>query len=72
MLVQVNYLKIVCHGIRTHNHLVRKRTLNGWVFVYKLSGWGSNPAAVTKTSDIWLVSSKEALEIQAATECFTD
>ena len=29
-----------CNGIRTNNHLVRKRTLNlnGWVFVYELSG----------------------------------
>ena len=25
-------------GIRTNNHLVCKRTLNGWVFVYELSG----------------------------------
>ena len=24
----------------THNHLVRKRTLNGWMFVYELSGCG--------------------------------
>ena len=36
-----------CNGIRTHNHLVHKRTLNhlvklptGWVFVYELSGCG--------------------------------
>ena len=29
------------NGIRTHNHLVRKQTLNnGWVFVYELSGCG--------------------------------
>ena len=40
------------NGIRAHNHLVRKRTvnhlarlvwLNGWVFVYKLSGCGFEP-----------------------------
>ena len=29
-----------CNGIRTHNHLVRKRTLNHLVFVYELSGCG--------------------------------
>ena len=32
-----------CNGIRSHNHLVRKRTLghlNDWVFVYGLSGCG--------------------------------
>ena len=39
-----------CNGTRTHNHLVRKRTLNhlaklaiwlnGWMFVYELSGCG--------------------------------
>ena len=39
-----------CNGTRTHNHLVRKQTLNllaklarlvnGWVFVYELSGCG--------------------------------
>ena len=32
-----------CNKTRTHNHLVRKRTLNhldGWVFVYELSGCG--------------------------------
>ena len=34
-----------CNGTRTHNHLVRKRTLwlvwiNGCVFVYELSGYG--------------------------------
>ena len=29
-----------CNGTRTHNHLVRKRTLNHLVLVYKLSGCG--------------------------------
>ena len=28
------------NSIQTHNHLVRKQTLNGWVLVYKLSGCG--------------------------------
>ena len=39
--------------------------LNGWVFVYELSVVGSNPVAVTETSDITPVSSKEFLDIQA-------
>ena len=29
-----------CNWTRTHNHLLRKRTLIGWVFVYELSGGG--------------------------------
>ena len=29
-----------CNWTWTHNHLVRKQTLNGWVFVYELSGCG--------------------------------
>ena len=29
-----------CNGAQTHNHLVRKRALNGWVFIYELSGCG--------------------------------
>ena len=29
-----------CNGNWNHNHLVRKRTINGWVFVYELSGCG--------------------------------
>ena len=29
-----------CNWTWTHNHLVHKRTLNGWVFVYELSGCG--------------------------------
>ena len=39
-------LKYYCNWTRTHNHWVRKRTLNhlvwlnGWVFVYELSGCG--------------------------------
>ena len=46
---QAKYL-YVSYGIRTHNHSVRKRTLNhlttwpvflnGWVFIYELSGCG--------------------------------
>ena len=43
-----------CNGIRTHNHLVRKRTL-------------SHSASLT--SDIPPVSSKKFLDIQATTEC---
>ena len=32
---------IDCNGTRTHNHLVRKQTLNHlWVLIYKLSGCG--------------------------------
>ena len=42
---------------------------NGWVFVYKLSGIGLSPVAVTKTSDIAPVSSKEFLDIKANIEC---
>ena len=29
-----------CNWARTHNHLVHKQTLNGWVFIYELSGCG--------------------------------
>ena len=29
-----------CNGAQTHNHLVRKWALNGWVFIYELSGCG--------------------------------
>ena len=43
--------------------------LNGWVFVYKLTGCGFEPVAVTKTSDFASVLSKEFLEIQATIEC---
>ena len=48
------------NGIRTHNHLVRKRTLNhlnGWVFVYELSCCGFESryfhVKVTKTGLLW-------------------
>ena len=29
-----------CNWTRTQNHLVLKQTLNDWVFIYELSGWG--------------------------------
>ena len=29
-----------CNWTRTHNHLVHKLALNGWMFVYELSGCG--------------------------------
>ena len=29
-----------CNWTWTHNHLVHKLTLNGWVFIYELSGCG--------------------------------
>ena len=32
-------------------HMIWPVWLNGWVFVYELSGWGSSPVAVTQTSD---------------------
>ena len=43
--------------------------LNGWVFDYELSGCGFEPLAVTWTSDIPPVSSKEFLDIQATIAC---
>ena len=36
-----------CNWTRTHNHLVWPVWLNGWVFVYELSGCGSSLVAVT-------------------------
>ena len=59
-------------GNQNHSHLVCKQTpnhfksvwLNGWVFVYKLTGCGSNPIA-----DIAPASSNEFLDIQATTKC---
>ena len=32
-----------------HSSIILPVWLSGWVFVYKLSGVGSSPAAVTKT-----------------------
>ena len=29
-----------CNGTQTHNHLACKRNINGWVFIYELSGCG--------------------------------
>ena len=61
--------------IRTHNYLVRKRTLNrpvwlnGWVFLYELSGCKLESRCCHLNSNIGLVSSKEFLDIQATIEC---
>ena len=35
-----------CNGIRTYNHFVRKRAINSWVLVYKLSGTGFESRSV--------------------------
>ena len=57
MTVNTNKIKISdCNGTRTHNHLVRKRTLN-------------HLAKLDIASDIASVSSKEFLDIQAAIVC---
>ena len=50
-----------CNGTRTHNHLV---WLNGWMFVYELSGCGFEPRFSHLTSDFAPDSSKEFLGIQ--------
>ena len=31
------------NGTWTHNHLVRRQTLNGWLFDYELGGYGFEP-----------------------------
>ena len=61
--------------IRTHNYLVRKRALNrpvwlnGWVFVYELSGYKFESRCCHLNSNIGPVSSKEFLDIRATIEC---
>ena len=75
--MQINQLNY-CSWTRTYNHLVRKRTLSyldGWLFVYELSGCGFESSCshsnfrVTQTSDFEPASSKEFLDIQAIIEC---
>ena len=59
-----------CNKARTHNHLVRERTLNiwlnGWVLVYKLSGYGFKFRCFH--FQITRLLNAEFLDIQAATE----
>ena len=66
--------------IQTHNHLVCKRTLNHLTKLTSLAKWlsvclqikvvmGSNSIAVTKTSNIAPVLSKEFVYIQETKEC---
>ena len=64
-----------CNWIWTHNHLVHKRTLNhlpawlnGWVFIYELSGCGFKSSCSHLTSDFVPASSKEFFDIQATIE----
>ena len=55
-----------------YNSIIWPIWLNGWVFFYKLSGCGfeSRCSHISRcTSHIAPVSSKEFLDIQAATEC---
>ena len=66
-------LKLVCDMIITYSPIHHKDKYsqqssiwpNDWVFVYELSGCGSNLVAVTYTSDMAPASSKEFLYIQA-------
>ena len=55
-----------CNGTRTQNHLV---WLNGWMFVYQLSGCGFEPRCSHLTSNFAPVSSKEFLDIQVTIKC---
>ena len=75
----LNYLSDKSNGIRTHNHLVRKRNstifpnwpvlLNGWMFVYKLSGCGFESRCCHLKFKFTHVSSNKFLDIQATVEC---
>ena len=68
-----------CNWTRTHNHLVRKRTLNHlaklailailakWLIVYELSGCGFESSY--SQLDFAPASSKEILDIQATIKC---
>ena len=57
-----------CNWTRTHNHLVHKRTLNCWVFVYELSRCGLE-FSCSHLTDFAPASSKEFPDIQTTIEC---
>ena len=66
------------NGIPTHNHLVRKWALkhlaklvrlNGWVFVYKLSGCGFDAVAVIKLRIWHLLRARSSLTFRQSIEC---
>ena len=80
-----NWIQLICsklpnirskresNGIQTHNHLVRKRTIN---YKVSLAKWLSGHLRtkwlwirITENSDIAPVSSKEFLETQATIVC---
>ena len=65
MIITYSQMHATCKYSQ-HSSIIRPVWLNGWVFVYKLSGCGFECRCC---SDIAPVSRKEFLNIQAAVEC---